>query len=123
MDIDIPIKALMNIICYIIAHANYPDSELKTDILLCEIMVLKRFFPFDTLSETVNMLRLETENPEIMEVISKFGRGFDVIYFDGKEDGKLETAEKFLAEGVDEEIIIRCTGISIDQLNNIKSNR
>ena len=45
MDIDIPIKALMNIICYIIAHANYPDSELKTDILLCEIMVLKRFFP------------------------------------------------------------------------------
>lgn len=43
MNIDIPIKALMSIICYIIVHANFPDSDLKTDIILCEIMQLNRF--------------------------------------------------------------------------------
>ena len=120
MDIDIPIKALMSIICYIMVHANFPDSDLKTDIILCEIMQLNRFITKYKLSEMVNMLKLERENPEIMRIISKYGQGFDTIYFDGKQNGKLEDAKNFLAEGVDEKIIIRCTGISINQLKDLK---
>ena len=34
--------------------------------------------------------------------------------------GFKEAAKKFLAKGVDEQIILECTGISIDELEKIK---
>ena len=68
----------------------------------------------------IEMLKCDTEIPEIARVIKKYGRGFDVIYFDGKADGKLETAQNCLKEGVDIEIISKCTGFTIHQLKEIK---
>jgi hypothetical protein len=63
---------------------------------------------------------MTSRNPEVSRIIEKYGQGFDVIYFDGKEDGKRDAAEKFLARGFDEEVISECTGISIDELKKIK---
>ena len=93
---------------------------MKEKLLLCEIKVLERFFTGDELKEMIDMLKCETEIPEIAKVIEKYGVGFDVIYFDGKAAAKLETAENFLKAGVDIEIISQCTGFSIDKLKEIK---
>lgn len=64
------------------------------------------------------------KNPEVERIIEKYGQGFDVIYFDGKEDGfaqaKLDSAEKLLAHGVDEKIISECLDIPIDELQKLK---
>lgn len=132
MDIKMPIKALMRIIIVLIGCANIPNDDFKKKIILCEINVLARFFKDDELSEMVEMLKTETKNPEVARIIDKYGEGFDVIYFDGKADGfeygmnrgfadgKLDVARNLLAEGVDEEVISRSTGISIDNLKELK---
>ena len=120
MSIELPIKILMCAIIILIGSANIPDKEFKNNLVLCEIRVLARFFKDDDLSEMIEMLKTKTNNPEVSRIIEKYGPGFDVIYFDGREDGKRDDAEKFLAHGVDEEIISECTGISIDELKKIK---
>jgi len=66
------------------------------------------------------MLKYKTENPEVRRIVERYGPGFDVIYFDGKDDAKLESATNLLNEGIDEEIISRCIGLSIDQIRELK---
>ena len=70
------------------------------------------------------MLKTQTKNSEVQRIIDKYGEGFDVIYFDGKADGiienKFEVARNLLKEGVEEEFISRNTGLSLDQIKNIK---
>ena len=45
-------------------------------------------------------------------------------FADGKSAGiteaRLEDARNFFAEGVDEEIIFRCTGITVDQIKDFE---
>jgi hypothetical protein len=120
MDIKLPINLLMSLIIILIGKANISDKEFKNNIVLCEIRVLARFYNGDELSEMIEMLKTQTNNPEVSRIIEKYGQGFDVIYFDGKEDGKRDAAEKFLARGFDEEVISECTGISIDELKKLK---
>jgi hypothetical protein len=72
------------------------------------------------------------KNPEVERIIEKYGSGFDVIYFDGREDGFAEgfnvglaghrhdCARKLLAHGVDEKIISECLDIPIDKLKKLK---
>ena len=82
------------------------------------------FFKDKELSEMIEMQQKQTTPPEVARIIAKYGQGFDVIYFDGKADGKaegkLDTAKNLLAEKVDEEIISKCTGISIEELKKLK---
>ena len=66
------------------------------------------------------MLTSQTKNPDVKKIIEKYGQGFDVIYFDGRFDAKLEIALNFLREGFDEEVISRNTGISIAELKKLK---
>ncbi|WP_295602353.1 hypothetical protein [uncultured Methanobrevibacter sp.] len=70
------------------------------------------------------MLKTQTNKSEVQRIIDKYGEGFDVIYFDGKADGiienKFEVARNLLKEGVEEEFISRNTGLSLDQIKNIK---
>jgi len=72
----------------------------------------------------IKMLKTQTKNSEVQRIIDKYGEGFDVIYFDGKADGKtdgkIEVARNLLKEGVEEEFISRNTGLSLDQIKNIK---
>ena len=68
----------------------------------------------------IEMLKTQTKNSEVQRIIDKYGEGFDVIYFDGKADGKVDVARNLLKEGVEEEFISRNTGLSIDQIKNIK---
>ena len=42
------------------------------------------------------MLKTQTKNSEVQRIIDKYGEGFDVIYFDGKADGKLMLPEIYL---------------------------
>ncbi len=68
----------------------------------------------------IEMLRLESENPEIQRVIEKYGQGFDIIYFEGKADEKIAIARNLLKDGFDEEVISRNTGLSINQIKELK---
>lgn len=68
----------------------------------------------------IEILRVETENPEIRRVIEKYGQGFDVIYFDGKSDGKLEVARNLIKNGFDEEFISSNTDIPLDEIRKLK---
>ena len=132
MNIDIPIKSLMSMICYLIRNTNIPDADFKKKIILCEIRTLARFFKDDELSGMIEMLKTQTRNPEVQRIIEKYGEGFDTIYFDGKTDGKtegkaegkaeakLDVVKKGLSDGIDEGIISRLTGFSIDQIKDIK---
>ena len=128
MNIDIPIKSLMSMICCLIGNANIQDDDFKKKIILCEIKVLARFFKDDELSGMIEMLKTQTRNPEVQRIIEKYGEGFDTIYFDGKADGKIEEkaeakldiVKKGLSDGIDEGIISRLTGFSIDQIKDIK---
>ncbi len=81
------------------------------------------------------MLKL-ARNPETERVIEKYGIGFDVIYFAGKEDGfaegysegysegfaegRFEVVGNFIAKGVDLNIISECMDISVKELEEIK---
>ena len=124
MDIDIPIKQLMKIICFLIANSNIPDDDFKKKIIQCEIMVLARFFKDDELREMIDLLKTFKRHPEVERIIEKYGEGFDTIYFngraDGVDDGKIQVARNFLRKGVDEELISECTGISIDKIKKLK---
>ena len=87
--------------------------------------VKKWFWPDfrdEELGEMVDMLKSVSKNPEIVRKMEEYGPGYDGIYLDGIADAKLDSARKFLAEGVDEEIISECTGISIDDLKKLKEN-
>ena len=107
---------------------NIADVNFKEKIVLCEIQVLARFFKNDELSEMIEMLTTETKQSEVERIIEKYGQGFDVIYFDGKADGisqgafdsKIEVVRNGLVNGIDEEIISKLTGFSIDQIRDIK---
>ena len=66
------------------------------------------------------MLKTQTNKSEVQRIIDKYGEGFDVIYFDGKADGKVDVARNLLKEGVEEEFFSRNTGLSLDQNKNIK---
>ena len=120
MDIDIPIKSLMKMICFIMGHANIPDDDFKMKIILCEIKVLARFFKQKELSEMIELLKTQTKNTEVERIIQKYGQGFDTIYFDGKYDNKLEVARNFLEDGFDEKVISKNTGLSINEIKKLK---
>ena len=113
----------MSIIIVLMGLANIP-GDLKAKIALCEMRFLARFFDGEELSEMIGMIKTEMRNPKIARILEQYGPGFDVIYddgvTDGRADGKLDVARNLLAEGVNEEIISRCTGISIDELGKIK---
>lgn len=124
MDIDIPIRPLMKLICFLIGNANITDSDFKNKIILCEIKVLSRFFKQKELKEMVTMLKTLTKNAEVERIIKKYGQGFDSIYFDGKADGiydtKIEVARNLLNEGLSIDVIARNTGLSIDKIKKLK---
>ena len=42
-------------------------------------------------------------------------------YEDGVEDAKLEAAENFLKEGDSPEKVARCTGLSLEQVQNLQN--
>ncbi len=70
----------------------------------------------------VEMLKLESENPERMRIIEKYGQGYDLIYFDGKYDAKIEIARNGILKGLDLNIISALTGFSIEYLKEIKKD-
>lgn len=117
--LKMPIKALASMIIVLMGLANIPD-ELKAKIALCEMRFLARFFDGEELSEMIGMLKTEMRNPKIARILEVYGPGFDVIYDDGVTDGKIDVARNLLARGVSEEIISDCTGVSIDEIREIK---
>ena len=124
MDIDMPIKQLMKLICHLIAKANIPDKDFKKKLILCEIKVLARFFKEKELLEMIELLKTLTKNSEVERIVEKYGQGFDSIYFDGKADGivesKLEIARNFLRDGFDVDVVVRNTGLSLNEIKSLK---
>ena len=119
-NMELPIRIFMTMVIDLMGNVEYPSPDLKEKIFLCEKMVLARFFTGEELIEMIDMLKSVSKNPEIARKIKEYGPGYDGIYLDAIFDTKREYASKFLAEGVDVEIISRCTGISIEELEKIK---
>ena len=69
MNIDIPIKQLLNTICFIYRNANIPDIGFKIKIYSCLIMLFKRFYKDDELQEMIDMLRTANQDPKIAEIV------------------------------------------------------
>ena len=124
MDIDLPIKSLMSLICFLIGNANIPDIDFKKKICLCEIRVLNRFFKDEELSEMIEMLQTQTKSSEVQRIIEKYGQGFHSIYFDGKADGifngKVEVAKNLLKNGLDEGFVSQNTGLPVNEIKKLK---
>ena len=72
------------------------------------------------MSEMLGLLQKETEDEKIAAIVEQYGRGFDEVYKDGIYDGKLEDARNLLAEGVSEDVIFQCIGISRNDLEKLK---
>ena len=107
MDIEMPIDALMNMICYILINANV-SKKMQTKLILGENTVLARFYNENEIKEKVDMLIEKTKNTEAQSTIEKFGYGF-YQYNDGFFDGFQNGKTKGKNEGIDEgkiEIII-----------------
>ena len=120
MNIDIPIKQLLNTICFIYGNANIPDIGFKIKIYSCLIMLFKRFYKDDELQEMIDMLRTANQDPKIAEIVEKYGWGFDELYLNGMEDNAIKNARNLLALGVDMETISLGIGISIKELEKLK---
>ena len=120
MNIDIPIKQLLNMICFIYGNANIPDIGFKIKIYSCLIMLFERFYKDDELQEMIDMLKTANQDPKIAEIVEKYGWGFDELYLNGMEDGLEKTARKLLVRGVDINIISESTGFSIEKLDEFK---
>ena len=76
------------------------------------------------MSDLLSFREKESEEEKIAAILETFGPCFDDVYKDGKYDGKheakLEVVSNLLAMGLDEDIILEGTGISISELNKIK---
>ena len=81
------------------------------------LILLYRFFNY---LELIVLDFKEREKVKIAAIIDKYGPGFDEVYWEGKYDGKIETATNCLKCGLDEDIISSCTGISISELEKLK---
>ena len=84
---------------FLIGHANISDGNFRNDIVLCEKEVLRRFFKEDEMSQMVNLLMDDMENPKVAEIVSKYGRGYEEYYYDGIAEGVLQTVERGIIEG------------------------
>ena len=65
-----------------------------------------------------------TANDELMDIAEareKWQKDVNTRLHHAKMEGKLEDAEKMLAEGMDTSLIIRVTGLSEDQIRTLKA--
>ena len=140
MKIEMPIEDLMRKITELMAIAIIPDKTFKHSSYKCFIVCLSRFFSNGKLMEMIDLFSSNSGDEVVKDLTDKYGGGFGQLYLDGKSagfadgksagfaDGKsagitearLEDARNFFAEGVDEEIIFRCTGITVDQIKDFE---
>ena len=66
----------------------------------------------------------KTANSRRDEIIKEYGRGFGLIYDDGKLEGQkdatIKIAKNLLKNGFSEEIVSTNTGLPINEIKNIK---
>ena len=136
MKIDMLIEDLMRKIMELMAIAIIPDKTFRINIYICFIVDLARFFSNDKLEEMIDLFDSYVGDKVIKNLTEKYGAGLGQLYMDGMSAGfadgksvgfadgeasaKLDDARKLFAEGVDEEIIFRCTGITIDQIKDFE---
>ena len=62
----------------------------------------------------------KTANSRRDEIIKQYGRGFGLIYDDGKHDATIKIAKNLLKNGFSKEVVSTNTGLSINEIKNIK---
>ena len=76
------------------------------------------------MSEFLSQFGNCSEDEKIKKILEVYGDGFDDIYWEGKAEGiaenSLEIAKNCLVNGVSEDIICRCTGVFISELEKLK---
>ena len=84
----------------------------------------KRFYKKNKWSEIMKTITQKTANSRRDEIIKQYGRGFGLIYDDGKLEGQkdatIKIAKNFLKDGFSEEIVSTNTGLPINEIKNIK---
>lgn len=78
------------------------------------------------------MVLSKIKDPKVVEIIEKYGLGFDVYYLGGKQDGykegyedgyeeaRFEIAKNLLKEGFSEEFVSDCTELPLSKIKEIK---
>ena len=111
-----------------------PANEVKSYSELIDLFQSEKVKYFETRpgsSGTVLYMEVRTDDPAVTEDMTYDLYSFSVFYEDfhdliaqQKADGiienKFEVARNFLKDGFDEEVISRNTGLSLDQIKNIK---
>ena len=131
MDIEIPIKELISIVLVLIGKLNFPSTDIKEKTIMCECVILRRFFSDDELNEMINMLKSEVRDPVVAEILEKYGPGLDVYYLGGKQDGYnevkmefdntvIQIAKNFLNSGFDEDIVADNTNLPLSRIKQLK---
>ena len=122
MTQDYEIRELLKITTALLVKAKIPDKDFHKDLIDCQRKVLKRFLNTDERKGIENMINIKAKAKElgIEPNVTGFEEAMALEYLDGKRDGehygKLDLARKLLADGVDEEIISRNIGFSIEDL-------
>ena len=76
--------------------------------------------------EKLRITELEEAREKVIEIGTKRGmdsgikQGMAAGIAQGKKESILETAKKFLKEKVDIDIISKCTGLTKEEINNLK---
>ena len=118
MTHDYEIRELLKIPTELLVKAKISDKDFHKDLIDCQRKVLKRFLNTDERKEIENMINIKAKAKElgIEPNVTGFEEAMALEYLDGKREGKLDFARKLLADGVDEEIISRSIGFSIEDL-------
>lgn len=126
---------LLQITSELLCNATIPDKEFHLDLITCQKKVLQRFFKKDERKEMEKMLNLKAKDYGIEPNVTGFEEEMNLAYLDGKREGyddgkkagfddaQLDTARNLLDLGVEEEIIVKATGLSFESLQKLKNDK
>jgi len=126
---------LLQITSELLCNATIPDKEFHLDLITCQKKVLQRFFKKDECKEMEKMLNLKAKDYGIELNVTGFEEEMNLAYLDGKREGyddgkkagfddaQLDTARNLLDLGVEEEIIVKATGLSFESLQKLKNDK
>ena len=117
--INIPTMELLDLICEITPKLEISNTDYKK-FISCEIMLLKRFYKKNKVLEIMKTITQQTTVSRRDEIIKQYGRGFGLIYDDGKHDATIKIAKNLLKNGFSKEVVSTNTGLSINEIKNIK---
>lgn len=128
MNHDLNINELFETTTGLLKKVIISDYQFYSDLIDCHKKMLKRFFNNDEYKEFEKMLNIKAEDYGFEPNVTGFEEAVELSYIDGKEEGmekgrkegrkenNYEIACKLLEMGLDEDLIFKVTGLTIDKI-------